>query len=250
MANHAPDTIRYVALTQEVTTAVCLIQEGLISLNRLSGARDFGHLPILVVSDGFERLLKMIWCLDYLQRQGEFPDHRAYNEHCRGHKVGELLGQVTTIARQWDYSEQSEAASMDMEFLENDADLRQIVDLLDKYADAGRYYYADVITGVRCTPDDEPIRLFDCYCSEVLAERDQRQGRTRDYYPTRRTKQDTRYVSRQMTVILQRFARALCRMFVSRRLGQQAQQMTGIIRSFLRLQDRDLGNISPGWFDA
>jgi hypothetical protein len=250
MPAHAPDTIRQLALTQEVTTAIYLIQEGLISLDQLSGADDFAHLPVLLLADGFERLLKIIWCLDYLHRQGEFPDHRTYNEHCKHHKVTELLDQVTNIARQWDYSEQSEAARIDMEFLENDADLRQIVGLLEKCADAGRYYNIDVIIGSRRSPDDDPVCLFYWYCSDVLSRRPERQDRTTANNLRQRTEQDIRYVNRQMTVLLQRFARALCRMFTLGRLGQPAQQMTGIIGTFLRLRDQDLGNISPGWFDA
>lgn len=250
MPNRAPDTIRYIALANEVTTAVCLIQEGLISLNRLSGASDFAHLPVLIVCDGFERLLKTIWCLDYLQRRGQFPDHSAYNEHCRRQKVTELLDQVITIAHQWDYSEQSEAAGIDMEFLQSDEDFRQILDLLDKYADAGRYYFTDVIIGSRCTSEDDPIRLFDCYCIDVLARRDHRRHRRANLHLAKRTRQDTNYVNRQMTILLQRFAGALCRMFVHGRLGPPARQMTGILRSFLRLKDRDLGNISHSWFNA
>ncbi|HUT31805.1 MAG TPA: hypothetical protein VMX13_18600 [Sedimentisphaerales bacterium] len=250
MPTHAPDTIRQLAVIQEVTTAICLIQEGLISLNRLSGANDFAHLPVLLLADGFERLLKMIWCLDYLHRQGKFPDHRAYNEHCEHHKVAELLDQVTNIARQWDYSEQSEAARIDTEFLENDGDLRQIVELLEKYADGGRYYNINVIVGSRGSPDDDPICLFDWYCTDVLSRLPEWQDRTTRNNLGQRTEQDTRYVNQQITVLLQRFARALCRMFTPGRLGQPAQQMTGIIGTFLRLRDSDLGNISAGWFDT
>jgi hypothetical protein len=250
MPNHAPNTIRQLALIQEVTTATYLIQEGLFSLNRLSRANDFAHLPVLLLADGFQRLLKMIWCLDYLHRKGEFPDRRTYNEHCKHYKVTELLDQVINVARQWDYSEKSEAAGIDMEFLENDADLRQIVDLLEKYADAGRYYNIDLIIDAGRSPDDDPIRLFDSYCDDVLFRCTDCQDKTNDNNLGQRTEQDIHHVNRQITVVLQKFARALCRMFTLGRLGQPAQQMTGIIGTFLRLRDRKLGKINPGWFDA
>jgi hypothetical protein len=51
------------ALIQETQTSVFLIHEGLLALNRLSGANDFYHGPLGLLAQGFERLMKLIICL-------------------------------------------------------------------------------------------------------------------------------------------------------------------------------------------
>ena len=48
-----------IAVVDEVEAAISFIDVGLTSLKRLA-LDDFAHLPILLLSNGFERLLKMI----------------------------------------------------------------------------------------------------------------------------------------------------------------------------------------------
>jgi hypothetical protein len=250
MPNAAPDTIRRLALIKEVTTAVYLIQEGLISLNLLSGANDFAHLPILLLSNGFERLLKMIWCLDYLQREGKFPAHPTYDRHCKHHKVTELLEQVISIAERWNYSERCEATKTDMDFLQHDADLKRIVALLERYAQAaGRYYNIDVIVGKKHSEDDDPVRLFDSYCDDIFFSQSDWQNKITGENLGEKMDVNIRYVNHHITTLLQRFARALCRMFTMGRLGQIGSQQTGTIGCFLFLQDKDLGQVQSRWFE-
>ena len=243
------DPIRNLALIEEVRTAIYLIQEGLISLNRLDGANDFAHLPILLLSNGFERLLKMVICLDYLERKGQFPNDSSFHEY-KHHKIGKLLKQVIHIAKGWKYSESREATKSDMEFLENDDDLKRIVTLLEKYADAGRYYNIDVIVGKKHSADDDPVRLFDSYCDDIFFSQSDWQNKITGENLGERMDENIRYINRHITTLLQRFARALCRMFTMGRLGQIGSQQTGTIGCFLYLQDKDLGQVQSRWFKS
>jgi len=243
------DPIRNLAFIEEVRTAIYLIQEGLISLNRLDGENDFAHLPILLLSKVFERLLKMIICLDYLEQKGQFPDDSSFQKY-KHHKVGSLLEQVVHIAKGWKYGESREAIKSDMEFLEGDDDLKRVLILLEKYADAGRYYNINVIVGNKRSPDDDPVRLFDSYCDDIFFRQSDWQSRVTGENLGEKMDANIRYVNHHITTLLQRFARALCRMFTLGGLGQTGSQQTGTIGCFLFLQDEDLGQVRPRWFES
>ncbi len=243
------DPIRNLALIEEVRTAIYLIQEGLISLNRLDGANDFVHLPILLLSNGFERLLKMVICLDYLERKGKFPTASSFkHEH---HNVTRLLNEVIRIAKEWNYGKSKRATKDDMTFLEKDADLKRMVVLLEKFAcKAGRYYNIDVILGKKRSADDDPVRLFESYCDDVFTRQPDWQNKITGENLGEKMDANIRYVSHHITTLLQRFARALCRMFTLGRLGQIGSQQTDTIGCFLYLQDKDLGQVQSRWFES
>jgi hypothetical protein len=58
------DTARTrLALVEELHTAVSLSVLGLGALQRLDLARDFYHLPLMLLAGGKERLLKVILCV-------------------------------------------------------------------------------------------------------------------------------------------------------------------------------------------
>jgi len=244
------DPIKNLALIEEVRTAIYLIQEGLISLNRLDGANDFAHLPILLLSNGFERLLKMVICLDYLERKDQFPNVSSFRGY-KNHEVEKLLKQVIDIAHNWNYSKRCEAAKKDMEFLEGDDDLKRVVILLEKYAVAtGRYYNIDVIVGKKYSADDDPVRLFDSYCDDIFFSQSDWQNKITGENLGEKMDENIRYINHQITILLQKFARALCRMFTLGKLGQIGSQQTGIIGCFLFLQDEDLGQVRSRWFES
>jgi len=62
-----------VALALEIKTSVKLLCLGLAELQGIDGANDFYHLPFLLISSGFERLMKCIICLKRLKDTGRFP---------------------------------------------------------------------------------------------------------------------------------------------------------------------------------
>ena len=99
-----PKTLKEVALSQEVRIAVSFIQEGLICLNRLDDVNDFVYLPLLLLSTGFERLLKVIICLDCLADKGQFPDSQHVRKTIKTHNLECLLKKVIIIANNWKFS--------------------------------------------------------------------------------------------------------------------------------------------------
>src|SRR5665811_927437 len=61
------------ALIDELETAAKLTQHGLDALHGLDAANDFHHLPMQLLSQGFERLLKVTYALAIREHSGELP---------------------------------------------------------------------------------------------------------------------------------------------------------------------------------
>jgi len=238
------EQIRHIALIEETRTAIYLIHEGLISINRLNGANDFAHLPILLLSNGFERLLKIIICLDYMERNGELPMASSFRPY-EHHKLTQLFDKVIQTAEEWNYGKDRKASKDDMVFLEKDVDLKKVIILLEKYADAGRYYNIDIILGKRRSSKDDPLRSFESYCFDVFTRQPDWQKKITGENLGQKLDGSIRYINQQIIILLQRFARALCRMFTLGKLGKTGKQLIGIIGNFLFLQDEDLGNVFP-----
>jgi len=206
-----------IALAEEVKTATFLIREGLISLKCLYDDVDSAHLPILLLSNGFERLVKTIICLSCLEENPVNPDFK----NIRTHKIKELLERVNETAKRWRYEKKCAKTKEDMVFLDNCKDLQKLVKLLTDFGDkSGRYYNIDLIIGKK-KKFDNPSELFIAYCDEKMDE-------------------GVSDIICHVTTILQRFARALCRMFIYGELGQTGDNMKNIVEDFLCLNDKDL----------
>ncbi len=208
-----------IALCEEAKTATFLIQEGLISLKRLYVDVDYAHLPILLLSNGFERLVKTIICLICWEKGPIDPDFG----NIQTHNIEELLERVLKTAKGWKYEEKGAETKTDMVFMDDCKDLQKLVKLLTDFGDkSGRYYDLDLIIGKKKKYDD-PKKLFIAYCDE---------------------KQDDGVsgsnIICHITTVLQRFARALCRMFIYGELGQIGDDMKNIVEDFLCLNDEDL----------
>jgi hypothetical protein len=87
------DLVRDVALIQELHTAVGLAQLGLGSLQRIDGANDFYHLPLLLLAEAKERLLKVILCLHAKSDTEAYPTLAEIKGY--GHNLASLLNKVT-----------------------------------------------------------------------------------------------------------------------------------------------------------
>lgn len=71
-----PSLQQKLAIDQELLNAIRLIQAGFGQLQNLDAANDFYHLPLLTLSSGFERFMKVILCLRILEKTGEFPGRK------------------------------------------------------------------------------------------------------------------------------------------------------------------------------
>ena len=78
-AGGSPSLPRAFALVYETGTAGMLLNEGLGYLQRLDYEAHGYHLPLVLLSLGFERLMKVVLCLDGKEFEGDWPNAKQWN---------------------------------------------------------------------------------------------------------------------------------------------------------------------------
>ena len=225
------------SLVIEVQTAIRLIEAGLREVQRIDGAYDFYHLLMLSLGGGFERLMKSIICLQVLGQTGSFPEKCTAWSGKKGHNLENLLHEITEDCFNESYLQKVPAARQDIDFLRGDARLKKIVRILSRFGQAARYHELDVILG-KAPPTDSPEQEW---CKLEL-------GLLQEYSDWAKMLQggkiDEAYklITSEIVRRIELFARALCRLFTIRELGDLAKQQTGTITTFLFLNDDHLGN--------
>lgn len=147
-----------VALGEELTCAVALVSSGLASYRALTLEGDDYYTPLFLLSNGFERLLKVGICLAVLEQEGSYPTDKGWKkEGCVRHSPRALLDNLRGRVR---------APSSGVSFVfdrstDGHTPLGRMVGVLDEHAEAwqGRYFMLDVVLGNKAlfgsTPLDE-----------------------------------------------------------------------------------------------
>ena len=219
------------ALGGEVFTAILLIEAGLGHLQR----NYVYQIPMLLLANGFERLMKTIICFhDQSREEGKYPDIKFFKG--LGHDLVEILDQVLSRCFTSDYLERPAAAS-DAEYLRNDARFHTILKILSDFGEAQRYYNLDFACGKTPTTES-PNRLWDQLEIEVLQDDPEWIEKLKS---PERIAEAHRVVNSELVVRLEKFARALARLFTLGNLGPEAKRLTGYVQPFLPLTDESLG---------
>jgi len=230
---------QHLAIIDETTCSIELIKKGLGELQRISGANDFYHLPILLLANGFERLMKVILCLEYLHSKGRYPNPQDNIIHRgkKGHDLAMLLEEILKFCRNSGYSNRCEASNTDVEFLRRDKRLRTLVKLLSDFAQGERYYNLNVILGNRSNVDN-PEQTWQKIEMKITLEHPELKNR---FGKPNQIDELYKEINKHLVMYFEQFARALVRLLSLGNLGQQAKRLTGITSHFLFLTDSNLG---------
>lgn len=235
-----PTIQQNMALVLEIQTAIKLLRLGLGELQSIDGANDFYHLPLQLLSSGFERLMKCMICLKQQSDTGQFPSTKELITHdllCLKDRVlSECISEDTASSRP--------ATKADYSFMKTDEDLRRLLEMISEFGKYARYYNLDVVTG-SSKPSVDVEQMWGQFETELVGRHKEigvisiEPSRTNDLYCG---------INRIIIGTLQRFARALVRQFTLGDLGDEAKVHTGSIGCFLSLMDEDLSRIEyrPG----
>lgn len=221
------------ALTLEIETAVKLLRTGLAELQSIDGANDFYHLPFLLLSSGFERLMKCMICLKRRHDTGAFPP----TDELKTHDLMELKNRVLSKCISQTTASSRKATDEDYHFMTADADFQKLLRMLSLFGEFARYYNLDVVTG-STKPPVNAEEMWEEYERDLV---DESGVLSSLYHDVNRI--DDFYGELNCIIVgkLERFARALARQFTLGDLGPEAKSHTGTIDCFLFLTDDDLG---------
>ena len=235
---------REVYLFWEVETASKLITRGIAELQAIDSSNDFYHPMILLLSSGYERLIKCLLCLISMNEKGEI-EQSPYDMHTEGHKINILLDKLINYCRERNYSTKSEAVKEDIELLTDSSSfLRKIIDIFTNFASSGRYYNIDM---VRTEEGDfkDPIDQWKKLEEDIVKSREDLLQKQHD--PKYRDLNSLyKEINGELIIHLERLARALSRIFTQMDFGypsvnKLAKQVSGPLHVFLFLQDDKLG---------
>ena len=229
------------ALIQETQTSVFLVQEGLLGLNRLSGANDFYHGPMELLAQGFERLMKVVICLGQWEGQGTLPTPKEMKKK-HGHDLVKLADTILELYDKTNYATSRPAAMNDRDFIATDERLRELLSLLADFGNRGRYYDLDTFLDPSVGTDvssRDPMGSFQKIERDFLD--------TKPEWMARMGKPEFQgfyeVFNAELTATLQRFARALSRFFTLGPLGAQGRRLQPAICMFLFLRDEELATV-------
>ena len=231
-----PSDQQKIAIDQELLNAVRLIHAGFGQLQKLDGANDFYHLPLLTLSSGFERLMKVILSFRILEKTGAFPGPNDLPSGRKGHDLELLLIRIRSECFLEHYANKVPVAKKDLEYLETE-ELLSFLSILSNFGQAARYHHLDVVQGKE-TQTDAPDAEWERLETAIVTARPDLMKEMEEYPASKRIRQE---IAIEVVARLERFARALSRLFTIGGIGQEAKRYVGYIGTFLTLRDDSLG---------
>jgi hypothetical protein len=228
-----------ICLIRETEASIRLLKRGMSDLQNTSIPSEFYHISLLLLSNGYERLIKCLLCLALMDDNGQFEEEPYKKSGRKGHDLIYLLDRLLLICEKEKYSSKFPAAKKDIDFLNKDKNLRKIISLLSDFGQGARYYNLDIVLEGTSSYEDPSI-VIDKIERNIIQTREDLLERY-----ARCNIKDANYASKEITrtliIILEKFARALARLFTLAEFGDLAMQISPAVYNYLMLMDKDLG---------
>lgn len=228
--------LQVLALTEELESATKLIDLGVTELHRLSLANDFYHLPMQLLAQGLERFLKLTYAMAELGDSGALPTAKTMKS--LGHDIAAIADALIGRIERHEACVGGEVQD-DLEFIRSDPDLRRVLALLTEFGNRGRYHRLDEFLDPESADgDSDPCRRWQAFELEIA----QRRPDWLDALGThQRATELQREASAHIASLIDRFSRAIARMWTIGPLPEEARRYTGLVSRFVALRDEDLG---------
>ena len=128
-------------ISYELQNAVNLIRFGLAGIQDEKIFNAFLHLPLLLLSSGYERLLKALICCENHEMNGKFPELNDIKGP--GHRIDKLLEKIYPFFKE-KYL-QKEEFKKDYDLITNNSRLKAMIKILSDFASHDRYFFLDII---------------------------------------------------------------------------------------------------------
>ncbi len=153
-----PDSIKRLAIIEELGITRQILDEGLNSLDRIDFAKDHYYVVFHLIANGLERLLKATIILGLHQRLGRFPtvSELTWKKGAGGHRLEPLIDQleVNCFSREWKISQKGRA---DLDYLKKDILFRKVLKIISDFGVSLRYANINIITGDDSTQDPNQV---------------------------------------------------------------------------------------------
>lgn len=230
------DTTVKLCLDSELKFSKIMIIKGLSELQNEVFNQEFYPISLLLLSNGFERIIKCLLCLNYMEENNKLIKGKCPYDKRRGHDLKYLLDELVRICKEKRHGQRFPANKKDIEFFTGDINLKNIISLLSDFGMGARYYNLDIISQGRSRYKDpktvwSDIKLF-IYKKKYNKD---------DEYKKGELDQINFKVNQILISSLEQFARSLARIFTLGEFGSIGKQIAYNLYVFLTLMDQDLG---------
>ena len=225
-----------VALLQELEISIFSIETGLAILrkNRPYAPKPHYFAWLLLLATGFERLMKVIICIQAFEAHGKFPS-KTFLARTISHDLLALRNEIVNRCFTSSYLQNRSFAQQDYDFITNNELTEMLLSLLNDFAKSDRYIFMDSIIDPRIGrewpklrwEELERIALSDSVYFGLIQKGELQDLRIR--------------ANIELTACIEKFVRALTRLFVFGELGSLARSNSITVWKFMHLEDDNLG---------
>ena len=226
------------ASNEEVNTSIILIKKGLIEIQNMNSQKtqSHKHIPLLLLSNGFERLLKCILIFHFHKEHNRYPSqYKFFKKYNNGHGLDLMLNEVIKIAKGSETMMSIPLSRNEVEYLETNENVKELFRIFTDYASNGRYYYIDVITTSDYPKKNNPVAEFEKFRDNLYLQLK---------FPISEFLKNIVEFNNQNIYIIAKITRAICRCFTHADFGHVASMHYGEISDFTNcLNEKDISEM-------
>lgn len=211
------DPMIILCLDSELKISKKMLIKGFSDLQHKTLIPEFYHVPLLLLSNGFERIIKCLLCLNNMDENGKII--RCPYSKKKGHDLKYLLEELLIICKEKMYDQRCPATEKDVEFLVGDIDLNNLISLLSDFGKGARYYNLDIIL-CKKSHYKNPKNVW----SEIETTIWKKKFNEGDY-TGEEIKRIHLDVIQILIILLEKFARSLARIFTLGEFGSTGKQI-------------------------
>jgi hypothetical protein len=125
----------------ELDNVVNLLKTGLGEIQKITANNDFYEPIFMFLSQGLERLFKIILCLSFKEKNNRFPYFNEIWRNKNGHDLCNLKKEIEKIC----IPVEIPFAAMDYDIITKDKFINDVCSILSEYGQKGRYFNLDIL---------------------------------------------------------------------------------------------------------
>lgn len=227
------------ALLEEIDASSKMIVLGLAEIQKISHSNQFYFLPLQLLANGIERLLKCMICLGFYNKFGNYPTEQFLKSNL-GHKLEKSLKFLLDEY----YQDNTPRLREYRIFLESNTDLLKAIMILSDFAQMGRYGNLRVVTG-DMAPFTDSINKWESFEGEPLFEDEDllkmlsKIGQEEYVYAK---------LQNRIVKVFEKFIHILSMQFTIGNLGDLGRKYYGPLHHFSDIKDSNLGRFDYRYF--
>ena len=234
MSKKIKQNTKALATIDEVNTAIILIKKGLIEIRNMKSIKSpaYKHIPLLLLSNGFERLLKCLLIFLYYKLNFIFPRYMEnfFKEYNNGHGLDLMFEEVLRTAKDSLIKMSPPLKRKEIQFLESDKNVKDLFKILSLYANSSSNYDVDVVI----SEDHPPKNLseeFEKFREDLYMQLN---------YPINEFLSHTDKLNKHTIYIIARITKALCLCYTHPDFGYIASMHSSEVSDFTSIRtDKD-----------